>query len=245
MSDNGSKPGFSFIASDEFTDKMHQFRQDHPGATPHQSARHLYRVLFGDGASNGQADARLECLWHSVCFDSDRGAVLVATSILDGMAESKIKAFMSTASDADADDLAWWFDGARAPLASTAYKFRMCHALGIIDRELRDALLYLHAISSNLGNHTKGPFTFTEKLVVDLARKMPRGMRQIIIGTKEAPSPSTLAFGELAASLGLYAGKLGFAMCAVSLVAGFQESQPGNHNQVIASVVDRLSQNVM
>lgn len=225
MSDRRSKPEFSFIEGDDFTDKMHQFRQEHPGATLHQSARHMYRLLVEHGLMQGRGDAGLECLWHSVCFDSDRGAVLVTASILDGMAESKIRAFMSSASDVDGEDLAWWFHGARAPLANTAIKFRLCHAMGIIDRELRDALLHVDAIGSSVAAHSRGPFTVTEKLVVELARKIPRGMRQILVGKQDAPSPSALAFGELAASLGLYAGKLGFALCAVSLVAGFQACQ--------------------
>jgi DNA-binding MltR family transcriptional regulator len=101
-------------------------------------------------------------LYAELTEESDRGCVAVAAACIDEFLEKAIRAKFSLLSEItkkEADSLL--SSKAMAPLGSFGTRIRVAYAIGIIDKETRDAIDNIRAMRNDAG-HVVNAITFTD-----------------------------------------------------------------------------------
>lgn len=88
---------------------------------------------------------------HVIAGESDRGAVLVAASLLDAGLEAALKKMLAPATKKD-DPL---FNSSFSPLRSFAAKIELAYRLGLINREARQMLDILRDIRNDFAHRAE------------------------------------------------------------------------------------------
>ncbi|ERS01254.1 hypothetical protein Q673_18665 [Marinobacter sp. EN3] len=129
--------------------------------------------------SGPEAAELLSDYYDLISKESDRGAVIVAASILDESLGEILKAFLLSPSTRK-DDL---LDGAYAPLGSFSAKIELCFRLGIIRQPIRQQLMLFKSIRNDVAHRLSVASLQDEKCrsrLAEILKTIPDMTNQII-----------------------------------------------------------------
>lgn len=106
-------------------------------------------------------------LMTELSAESDRGAVILASSLFDIALKAKIKAFLVSIENVN-DDI---FDDANSPLGTFSSKINMAYRLGIISKELKSDLNTIREIRNSFA-HNIDECSFEDKEVIGYLNKL-------------------------------------------------------------------------
>jgi len=109
--------------------------------------------------------------------ESDRGSVIVGTSILDGLLSSYIKAKLAPSPN-KCDEL---FDCAYAPLSSFSVKIDLAHRLGLLTHATRSSLHLIRRLRNDFA-HSSRAANFADTRVQDRIRELFKLNQPILEG---------------------------------------------------------------
>lgn len=136
----------------------------------------LKSVLGSINAPNSAGRAFTDIVIASQ-FESDRGFVLVAASVIDAQLELIFRELFAIRSDATPDEMDFLLTTQPLPpLQSAAIKIRLAFALGIIDRQLMRALSKLQAIRSRVMAHSREVEWLTTDHALSIVDQLPASL---------------------------------------------------------------------
>lgn len=120
-----------------------------------------------DGENQAREILELSDFTHEFNLESDRGAALVAASLLDERLKGILKAFFLNSRVSDE-----LLTGYNAPLGTLSSRTSLAYALGLIQKNEFDEITLIRKIRNEFGHKWKG-ITFSEAPIAGLCRRLP------------------------------------------------------------------------
>jgi len=134
----------------------------------HDAARGKKKLTLQDLAGELPSDDDLRNYTQYIIDESDRGAAVMAASLVERALEDAIRAYTVAPEDGTADT---WFQGANAPFRTFAAKIALGRALGIYGEHM-DARLGIMKNVRNAFAHRMIPLDFTHPTLTEASLKL-------------------------------------------------------------------------
>jgi len=135
---------------------FHAYFQKHPSRRATEGSEKLLKFVFARNAPPNSAARAFTDLLMAGMFESDRGCVLVAASVIDKQLESMFRELFQLRSAATPSEIEFFLTALPLPpLQSTGIKIRLAFVLGLIDRPLMRALNQLQSLRSRVMAHSR------------------------------------------------------------------------------------------
>jgi DNA-binding MltR family transcriptional regulator len=122
-------------------------------------------------------------LWSSmhemVEISSDRACAILGATLVDSGLEMILRHAFTATAEASKDDCDWLLNGGRAPLMSMGVRARLARAIGVIDDDMKNAILRLIEIRNTFAHESlPDPLTYDE--INELMTTFPSKLRKLI-----------------------------------------------------------------
>jgi DNA-binding MltR family transcriptional regulator len=209
--------------TDRVQTRMQNMAKENPCSSAVESFHRLCEVMWSEvSAANVLIGAGEKELLHSFFFDSDRGCVLVASSIIDKKLEKLIGDFFKSKSNITKTEIAFFFEGKQPLLQSTSIKIRLAFALGIIADDLKKSLEVLQTLRSRVAAHNTRPMKLTTEDCIRIVKPLNKDTRDIIKSHMQSN-----AFALLSRGFGqpVSLGKAAFVLVAYFFITTLKSNQ--------------------
>lgn len=185
MHDWRDKDPQSVMLIERFLDASIAFCTANPGASQAELSRRFPQLFWETFLPS--LDESANDLYKALMWESDRGCVLVAASVIDESLKAMLCQFFKSRSAATKDDIDFFFDSrAMPPLQSTALKIRFAFACGLLDRDLSSALLALQSLRSKIAAHSRKELILTKKMTEEITKWIPESLPNYLANSNDA-----------------------------------------------------------